>query len=355
MEERALAVVKKELIEFLGSLEEGARNALEVCMSVRNGEHVLVVTDRSTHGIGKAISHAAETVSGGNVKLVVLEDHVQRPAIELPKEILELIPWADVTFYAAESKPGEIPIRRTFIRTAVRYARHGHMPGITRELMETGMCADYRKISELTRKVEGTVRGCRKALVVNQNGTDLKVDFHPSWKWKVCDGLYPQRGMWGNLPEGEIFTAAFSANGTMVIDELGDWFSSKYGILSKTPVILQVKASRVDLSSVQCANEQLREELVNYMKTDQNSNRLGEFAIGTNTFLRSLTGNLLQDEKIPSVHCAFGDPYSEETGADWQSRTHVDGIMLKCSVWIDDRKIMDEGRHLTNYVIETNK
>ncbi len=298
--------------------------------------------------MGKAISDAAERVSEGNVKLLVLEDYVERPAKEPPKQIFDLIPWANVTYYAAESKPGELAIRGPFIRTAIKYARHGHMPGITKELMETGMCADYHKISDLTKKVEGVVRACKRARVVTRAGTELEVEFNPSWRWKICDGLYPNKGMWGNLPEGEIFTAAYRANGKMVIDELGDWFSPKYGVLTETPVTLQVKDSRVDLSSVDCSNRQLQQEFVQYLTTDPNSNRLGEFAIGTNIFLERLTGNLLQDEKFPSVHCAFGDPYPDETGADWQSKTHVDGIMLKCSVWIDGRQIMDEGHHLTS-------
>ena len=317
-------------------------------MSVRKGEHVLVLTDRNTFEVGKAISDAAERVSEGNVKLLVLEDYVERPAKEPPKQIFDLIPWANVTYYAAESKPGELAIRGPFIRTAIKHARHGHMPGITQELMETGMCADYRKISDLTKKVEGVVKACKRARVVTKAGTELEVEFNPSWRWKVCDGLYPNEGMWGNLPEGEIFTAAYRANGKMVIDELGDWFSPKYGVLAETPVTLQVKDSRVDLPSVDCSNEQLQQEFVQYLTTDPNSNRLGEFAIGTNIFLETLTGNLLQDEKFPSVHCAFGDPYPDETGADWQSRTHVDGIMLKCSIWIDGRQVMDEGHHMTS-------
>jgi leucyl aminopeptidase (aminopeptidase T) len=331
----------------LGTLQEGAKTAVEVCMSVKKGEHVLVVTDHETLEVGNAIYDAAERVSKGNVKLLVLEDYVQRPAKELPKRIIDEIPRADVTYYAAESKPGELSIRQPFIRTAIKYARHGHMPGITKELMETGMCADYVKISELTKKVERVVKGCKKARVITKAGTDLEVEFNSSWRWKLSDGLYPSKGMWGNLPEGEIFSAAYRANGRMVIDELGDWFSPKYGVLSKTPVTLQVKDSRVDFSSVSCSNEQLRGEFVEYLTTDPDSNRLGEFAIGTNIFLERLTGNLLQDEKFPSVHCAFGDPYPDETGADWQSKTHVDGIMLKCSVWIDGRQIMDEGNHLT--------
>jgi len=317
-------------------------------MSIKNGEHVLVLTDRETLEVGEAILGAAQKTSKDNAKLFVLEDYTSRPAKELPKQILDAIPSANVTFYAAASKQGELAVRGPFIRTAIKYARHGHMPNIRRELMETGMCADYRKISELTKKVEQAVKGCRKARVVNKSGTELNVEFHPSWRWKVSDGLYPNQGMWGNLPDGEIFTAAFKANGKMVIDELGDWFSPKYGVISRTPITLTVKDSRVDFDSLTCSNEQLRQEFIAYLKHDPNGNRLGEFAIGTNTFLERLTGNLLQDEKFPSVHCAFGDPYPDETGADWRAKTHVDGIILKCNVWIDDRLIMEEGKHLVS-------
>jgi len=316
-------------------------------MAVKRGEHVLILTDRETIEVGEAIRDAAEEASGSNVKLLIMEDYTDRPARELPKPVLGMIPWADVTFYAARSKPGELAIREPFIRTAVRYARHAHMPNITRELMETGMCADYLKISDLTNKLEAVVKGRRKAKVTNNVGSDLDAEFNSSWKWKVSDGLYHKKGMWGNLPEGEIYTAAYRANGTMIIDELGDWFSPKYGVLTKTPVTLTVKDSRVDLSSVKCGNEQLRKEFIEYLSTDPNSNRLGEFAIGTNIFLERLTGNLLQDEKFPSVHCAFGNPFPDETGADWKSTTHVDGIMLKCSIWMDGKQIMDEGKHLT--------
>jgi len=315
-------------------------------MSLRKGEHVLIITDRETLEVGEAISEAAGRVSKGNVKLFVLEDYTYRPAKELPKEIFEAIPWANITFYAAKSLPGELAVRGPFIRTAIKYARHGHMPSITKKLMETGMCADYGKISYLTKNVERVVKTSRNCRVTNRAGTNLTVEFNPTWRWRVSDGLYTQKGMWGNLPDGEIYTAAFKANGKMVIDELGDWFSPKYGVLEATPLSLEVKDSRIDLSSITCKNEQLQREFLDYVKSDPNGDRLGEFAIGTNIFLDRLTGNLLQDEKIPSVHCAFGDPYPDETGADWHAKTHVDGIMLKCNIWMDDKQIMIEGKHL---------
>lgn len=165
----------------MGNLAEGARNAVKVCMAVKKGEHVLILTDRETLEVGEAIS-AVEAVSEGNVKLFVLEDYTERPAKEIPREIFDSIPGANVTFYAAKSKRGELAVRGPFIRTAIKYARHGHMPSITKELMETGMCADYRIISELTKKVEQVVKGCKSARVSNKSGTDLTAEFHPNWR-----------------------------------------------------------------------------------------------------------------------------------------------------------------------------
>ncbi len=94
-------------------MDEGAKNAVEVCMGVKPGEHVLIVTDRSQYEIGEAIRMASLRITE-QVKLFVLEDYGERPMASLPKEIEKAIPWADVTFWAAESKKGELPMRRSF-------------------------------------------------------------------------------------------------------------------------------------------------------------------------------------------------------------------------------------------------
>ena len=59
-----------------------------------------------------------------------------------------------------------------------------------------------------------------------------------------------------------------------------------------------------------------------------------------------MIGNLLQDEKVPGVHLAFGDPYGSQTGADWTSTTHVDVLTRDCNVWIDDEKVIEKGKYL---------
>lgn len=330
----------------MGTLDEGARVAVEICMGIKPGEHVFIVTDSFTRKVGEALKKAAEKITPQNVKIAFLEDFGKRPLTSLPKPLEESIPWANVTFYAARSIGGELGLRMPFIKLAKQYARHGHMPSVNEQLMEEGMCADYEKISELTKRVHQLVATGKKAHVTTSAGSDLAVEFCPQWRWKVQDGIYRKKGDWGNLPEGELFTAAWKAEGTVVADELGDWFSDKYGVLERSPVTIDVKDSRANLSSIKCSDNILQKELVEYLQTDRNSTRLGEFAIGTNISLTKLVGNLLQDEKFPTVHVAFGDPYPDDTGADWESRTHIDAIMKDATLWVDDRRLMEHGRFL---------
>ena len=330
----------------MGTVDDGARVAVEICMGVVPGEHVLIVTDTFTLTVGEALRKAAEKASPQNVRLVLLEDYGKRPLTSLPKPLTECIRWANVTFYAARSLGGELGLRKPFIKLAKEYARHAHMPSIDERLMQEGMSADYDKISEISKRVHELVARAKTAHVTSPAGSDLAVEFHPQWRWKVSDGIFRTRGTWGNLPDGEVYAAAWKANGTVIAEELGDWFSGKYGVLERSPVRISVRDSRANLRTIKCSNTRLRKELVKYLETDQNSNRLGEFAIGTNIFLRRLVGNLLQDEKFPSVHVAFGDPYPDETGADWQSRTHIDAIMKNATLQVDGTTLMKNGRFL---------
>ena len=62
-------------VSGMGSIEQGARNAVLTCMGVNSGEHVLIVSDHDTQRIGKALAKEAELKSGpSNVRLLYLED-----------------------------------------------------------------------------------------------------------------------------------------------------------------------------------------------------------------------------------------------------------------------------------------
>ena len=105
-----------------------------------------------------------------------------------------------------------------------------------------------------------------------------------------------------------------------------------------------MKGNRI--TEVFSENKALEKEFWDYTHTDENSDLVGEFAIGTNIELKRICGNILQDEKFPGLHIAFGNPYGHHTGAQWYSCTHIDVVGTQFDIWVDGRQIMEKGRFL---------
>jgi leucyl aminopeptidase (aminopeptidase T) len=267
--------------------------------------------------------------------------------VELPRAVAEGLERAHVSLFAAQALPGELAMRRAM--TAIvnrRRIRHGHMVGVNRRIMREGMRADYVAVDELTRWVLERARQAREIACKTPAGTDLLARFDPALRWIPTSGLIrPEK--WGNLPGGETFTSPQRVDGIFVVDGvLGDWLAPKYGDMSATPLTIHIDESRI--VKTECDHEEALRDFRAYTSTDENSGRVGEYALGTNLAVRELIGNMLQDEKIPGVHIAFGHPYSEHTGAKWKSGTHVDVVGREFDVWFDGRKIMERGRYLRN-------
>jgi leucyl aminopeptidase (aminopeptidase T) len=324
----------------------GARNAVRTCLNVGPADRVCIIRDRPRTEIAAAIEEEARGTDA-SVRVWTMEDHVERPATTFPRsisdEILGFRPTA--SFFIGTGMKGELAFRQPMLKLLAQdlRCRHGHMIGISELLMQDGMAADYEEIYRVTRRVHEVVRQADRITVSTTLGTELVATFSPSLKWIPCDGRYWDQGRWGNLPEGETFTCPVSVDGVIAAEEMGDWFAEKYGMLSP-PLRLVVKASR--LVSVETPDEDLAAEIRGYMDQHPNSNRVGEFAIGTNVGLSRIVGNFLQDEKFPGVHIAFGDPYGFETGADWNCPSHVDALASHATVSVDGRALMENGRIL---------
>jgi len=225
-----------------------------------------------------------------------------------------------------------------------RKIRHAHMVNINRQIMLEGMRADFQRVDRLSQKVVEMVRKAAKIRATTAAGTNLTADLNPNYKWLKTSGIIsPEK--WGNLPGGEIFTTPGEVNGTFVIDGVvGDYLCAKFGNLKENPLTIQIKGNR--LTEAHSENRELEDDFWKYTHTDANSDRVGEFAIGTNIDLKDVIGQILQDEKYPGVHIAFGNPYGAHTGADWDSTTHIDVVGRKFNIWVDDQQIMREGKFL---------
>jgi aminopeptidase len=325
----------------------GARNAVRTCLGVRPGDRVAIIDDRSRADIASAIVEEARA-TGAEVTSWTMEDWVERPAREFPRRLGdEVIAFGPtVSFFIGEGMPGELAFRKPMLELLARHlrCRHGHMFGIDHALMLDGMTVDYDEVYRVTHRVYDIVRHAERIDVATRLGTELTATFSPRHRWIPCDARYWEQGLWGNLPEGEVFTAPLTLDGLLVGEELGDHFAPRYGLLEE-PVRVHVKAGRV-VGVEMPGHPEIRAEVEAYLAQSPSSDRAGEFAIGTNVGLTSIVGNFLQDEKFPGVHVAFGDPYGSETGADWESPSHVDVLASRADVWADGRQIMQDGRFL---------
>jgi len=323
---------------------QGAHNAVHVCLRIQPEEKVTLITDHACLEIAASLAAELDRV-GSPYNTFVLEDLAPRPLIDMPQPVLDDMETSQVSIFAVVAQKNELRTRMQMTDVVNRRKmRHAHMVNIERRIMLEGMRADFKKVDELSVKVWDIATASHKVRARTAAGTDILADLNPNYKWLKTSGIISQN-KWGNLPGGEVFTTPGEVNGVFVIDGVvGDYLCAKYGDLRETPLTIHVEKNR--LTEAACANRELQEEFWRYTHTDENSDRVGEFAIGTNIGLHGVIGNILQDEKIPGVHIAFGNPYGAHTGADWDCSTHIDVVGTKFDIWADDRQIMRSGEFL---------
>ncbi len=328
----------------LPDLLPGAHNAVDTCLAIRRGERVALIADEASREVAAALEQALAR-AGADADCLLIESVTARPIRSAPPELLESLERADAGILCVHPQEGELPARMAIVSVVERRRiRYAHMVGVTPRIMREGMRADYLQVDRLSNQLCERMDHARSLTVRTPAGTDIRATFDRSLAWVKTSGLINPR-YWSNLPAGEVFTTPGSVDGTFVCDgTAGDYFNSKYGILQDTPLVLEVRGGR--LVDARCDRADLERDFWAYCHTDENSDRVGELAFGTNLGLREMIGVLLQDEKVPGVHIAFGDPYGSQTHADWKSKTHVDVLTRGCNVWIDDEQVIANGQYL---------
>jgi len=325
-------------------LMPGARNAIRDCLRLQPEERITIITDEETRDIAAALQAEVENV-GAEHAVFVLENYASRPLEHMPEIILEDLATSQVSIFCAQTQRGELGSRIEMTAVVNKHGlRHGHMVNISRQIMLEGMRADFMAVDALSQRLVERARRTKKVTCKTKAGTDYVAELSPKLHWLKTSGIIT-REKWGNLPGGEIFTSPLNSNGVFVVDGVvGDYLCQKYGDLEATPLTIEIEENRI--RSLSCDNKELLEEFRAYTSTDENSNRVGEFAVGTNTACSHVIGNILQDEKIPGIHIAFGHPYAEHTGQNWISKTHIDCVGRNFDIWFDDDQVMADGKFL---------
>ena len=311
------------------SLDDATRAALVNCMAVKRNESVLIITDKNKLKIANSFFKQAKKLCR---KIVFVEIPVgKRSGEEPPKKAAELMKQFDVIMIATTKSLTHTKARRD---ASKRGARIASMPGITEDMAKRTFTADYRRVAALSNKITRVLEKGKTLTVRTKKGTDITMSMS-GMKMLGDKGLYHKKGKYGNLPSGETAFAPVegSTNGVFVVDA-----SMHLGKVDK-PVKITVKNGfAVKIEGGKTAAE-LRRIL---KKVGKKAYNIAELGIGTNDKAR-ISGNVLEDEKVlGTAHIALGN--NKSFGGTVDVPLHIDGVFKKPTIFVDDRKIMEEGR-----------
>src|SRR5437899_11265347 len=131
----------------------GAKNAIETCLAVKPGEHVALIADEPSRAVAASLAAALDKVRA-NYTGLLLEEFGPRPVKLAPAPVLEALETADVGVLCMNPQPGELTARMAIVKVVERrQIRYAHMVGVTPEIMQEGMRADYHMVDRLSDKL----------------------------------------------------------------------------------------------------------------------------------------------------------------------------------------------------------
>jgi len=309
-------------------LGKGAEIVLTTCMAAKSGESILVVTDTVKKNIGEALFQKAMDL-GLEATLMVIQPTGVSGA-EPPEAVADAMKRCDIVLCPTQHSLTHTQARKAASETGARIAT---MPGITAEMFSRGaITADYGEVAELSDRITALLNQANEARI-EKDGLTLGLSIKGR-EGISSRGLFHERGASGNLPTGEAYIAPVegTSDGEIIIDGS----ISGLGVLSAPIKVTVENGAAVSFSGPDAGR---MEKLLGAKKEARN---LGELGIGTNPKAR-LIGNVLEDEKVyGTVHVAFGS--NATFGGKVQAGIHIDGIILKPRLYLDDRLVVDNGQ-----------
>lgn len=310
-------------------LLKSSKIALKDYLGLQKDETLLIISDEGKREIGLSLFEVGKILCKESVYVEMKSREINGE--EPPMQIAELMKSFDVVVCPTTKSLTHTNARREAVKVGVRVAT---MPGITKSTMIRCLSADAKKIIELTENVKQALENGKEIHIISKNGTDVKMNIDGR-KIIPSTGVLKNKGESGNLPSGEVYLAPIesSTNGEIVFD------GSVAGIgILKNTIKIKIKDGYAEKFSGKSEARQLQKILD---KVGKDARAIAEFGIGTN-YKAKITGHILEDEKVlGTVHIAFGNNIS--MGGIIDVPIHIDGLIKRPTVLVDDLVIMDNG------------
>ncbi|WP_310829416.1 aminopeptidase [Paenibacillus pedocola] len=304
-------------------------NVLKDCLGLSRGELLAVVADDDKRELAESIYEAGKRLEAESMLLIMQPR--SKSGEEPPAPVAEAMAKADVAVCITTHSMTHTAARKQAAAAGTRVAT---MPCMTDDMFSNGaITADYAQVKELTEQVAALL-SAGSEVRVEKDGLSLSFSID-SRDGVLSTGLYLNPGESGNLPSGEAYIAPME--GTAAGQIKVDGSIAGIGAL-KSPLVLTVEQGRLTAAEGEGGDKLLQ------MLGAGDGRFLGEFGIGTNNKAR-ITGVVLEDEKVyGTIHVAFGS--NNTFGGIVAAGVHIDAVVMKPDVYIDDKLIMLAGELL---------
>src|ERR671913_2121113 len=159
--------------DFPDELRRGPTNAARPCLGIRVGEHVALIADEASRAVAAAIEHALGN-QGAITSPILIESVTARPMTTAPAAILDALEQADAGILCVQPQEGELGARMAIVAVVERRRiRYAHMVGVTPQIMQQGMRADYRQVDRLSEQLCERMPHARMLTVRTAGGTNF--------------------------------------------------------------------------------------------------------------------------------------------------------------------------------------
>jgi leucyl aminopeptidase (aminopeptidase T) len=312
-------------------LSRAATKIVEELGRVQSGETVVVVTDADTVDVARSIATAARSVTD-DVSILVkpaAKEHSNEPS----GTVTAAMRAVDVALVATRHSITHTSAMGAILDSGTRVVTLRSIT--TRMMREGGITADFDRVREDSLAILDAFESASTTEVTSPAGTDVTVGLTEHAPIALAGPGGPNDRILG-FPPGEVAIAPDerAADGTVVFDHSVD----NVGMVDE-PIELAFVDGFVESVDGGVEAEELRRVLD---RSDENARHVAEFAVGTNPDAL-LSENLKEAKKrLGTVHVAVGDNAST-LGGSMPSDLHLDGVVLRPTVRLDGRTVLEEG------------
>lgn len=317
------------------SMAPTARRIMDQVLGVKTGERLVIVTDFDCPRSITELLTTTATLYGLHVVVVAMPAR-EMGGEEPPAAVAAAMREADCIVVQTSHSMTHTNAEREALRAGARVC---NIREVDEEMMvRGGMTADYNEVDRITREGVRLLTAASRARVTTPEGTDLTIDLsgRPAF---ALSGFAREPGTFSGLPDGEAAIAPVEGRTEGII--VNPYLVEKIGQVTE-PFRMEVSKGTITRVQGGVQAEQLDEILGR--KDPGARNFAAELALGTNPACRLIPKSREVKKRLGQAHVALGDNLS--LAGTVESAVHLDIILLRPTVVLDDRIVLDAGEPL---------